>query len=295
MAKKIFEVEYDDDLHFADDKGKPGRKRALLYDDDNNLRAHADLREVDEDELRERYSEPSPEVDDYDDDPEEYEGGLTPMQEELVKAVGDALAQLAIEVIEDVTPYAEEWWHKSAWPAIKGVPGMISGAIGGLMGSGRKEVLPAEPEKPTQGLEAEFLEGHPAMVSETLDKAYRDYKEDMSSDEAQRELLEIAVLASLLAGKVRRLQNANIVDGQEGQLVWSETVDRLTSENLVDGVNRILSGEAKPLDDGQLADFERLLGRSLYHEGSYIPITTSELRKGIEGNGGPLAQPARTE
>ena len=57
MAKRLFEVEYDDDLHMADAADDPDYKRGLLYDDDGNLKAHAKMREISEDELRDRYAE----------------------------------------------------------------------------------------------------------------------------------------------------------------------------------------------------------------------------------------------
>ena len=57
MAKRLFEVEYDDDLHMADAADDPDYKRGLLYDDDGILKAHAKMREISEDELRDRYAE----------------------------------------------------------------------------------------------------------------------------------------------------------------------------------------------------------------------------------------------
>ena len=128
MARKIYEVEYDDSLHMADAAGDPDYKRGLLYDDDGNLKAHAKMREVDEDELRDRYAE----RDQYDYDyayeyHERREVELTPEQEELAQIAGEALADMLIALIAAASPHVQHWWEKTAMPGIKGFFGGIAG------------------------------------------------------------------------------------------------------------------------------------------------------------------------
>ena len=95
MAKKLYEVEYDDDLHMADATDDSNYKRGLLYDDDGNLKAHAKMREVDEGELLDRYAE----RDQYDydyayDDCERREVELIPEQQELAQLAGEAVVYI---------------------------------------------------------------------------------------------------------------------------------------------------------------------------------------------------------
>ena len=284
MAKKLYEVEYDDSLHMADAADDPDYKRGLLYDDYGNLKAHAKMREVDEDELRDRYAERDQYVHDYDyDNYERREVELTPEQQELAQLAGEALAKMLIALIAAASPHVQHWWETTAAPGIKGFFGNIAGFF---KGTGKKEIGNKPKYKQverttTLRLAEASLQIDPKAISAELDTTYEGYRENMSSEEAQKTLVEVAILASMLAGRIKRLSTAKIADDgiTGGYLGWQETVNRLSSQELIDSVNRILKDDVKLFDAAQIASLELILGRNLYENGQYVPIESSEFHQ----------------
>lgn len=285
MAKKLFEVEYDDDLHMADAADDPDYKRGLLYDDDGNLKAHAKMREVDEDELRDRYAE----RDQYDydyayDDYEHSEVELTPEQQELAQLAGEALAAMLLTLIAAASPHVRHWWETTAVPGVKGFFGGIAGFFKNI---GKKPESKQVERATTLRLAEASLQIDPKDISTELDAAFEGYRENMSSEEAQKTLVEVAILASMLAERIKKLSNAQISDEgiAGGYLGWQEAVNRLSSEELIDGVNRILEGDIQLFDSMQIANLELILGRKLYEDGQYIPIDAGEFRERLMPGG----------
>lgn len=276
MAKKLYEVEYDDNLHMADAADDPDYKRGLLYDDDGNLKAHAKMREVDEDELRDRYAERDQY--DYEYDYERREVELTPEQQELAQLAGEALAAMLISLIAAASPHVQHWWETAAVPGVKGFFGNIASFFKGI---GKKSKNKQVERPMTLQLAEASLQIDPKAISAELDTAYEGYRENMSSEEAQKTLVEIAILASMLAERIKKLSTAKIADDgiAGGYLGWQETVNRLSSRELIDGVNRILEGDVKLFDAAQIANLELILGRNLYENGRYIPIESNEFRE----------------
>lgn len=276
MTKKLYEVDYDDNLHMADAADDPDYKRGLLYDDDGNLKAHVKMREVDEDELRDRYAERDQY--DYEYDYERREVELTPEQQELAQLAGEALAAMLISLIAVASPHVQHWWETTAVPGIKGFFGNIAGFFKGI----GKKPKNKQVERPmTLQLAEASLQIDPKAISAELDTAYEGYRENMSSEETQKTLVEVAILASMLAERIKKLSTAKIADDgiTGGYLGWQETVNRLSSQELIDGVNRILEGDVKLFDAAQIANLELILGRNLYENGQYIPIESSEFRQ----------------
>ena len=290
MAKKLFEVEYDDDLHMADAADDPDYKRGLLYDDDGNLKAHAKMREVDEDELRDRYAE----RDQYDydyayDNYERSEVELTPEQQELAQLAGEALAAMLLALIAAASPHVRHWWETTAVPGVKGFFGGIAGFFKNI---GKKPESKQVERATTLRLAETSLQIDPKDISTELDAAFEGYRENMSSEEAQKTLVEVAILTSMLAERIKKLSNAQISDEgiAGGYLGWQEAVNRLSSEELIDGVNRILEGDIQLFDSMQIANLELILGRKLYEDGQYIPIDAGKFRERLmpgENNDSP--------
>lgn len=237
MAKKLYEVEYDDNLHMADAADDPEYKRGLLYDDDGNLRAHAKMREVDEDELRDRYAERDQYDFDYEyDDYEQRDVELTPEQQELAQLAGESLAAMLLTLIAAASPHVQHWWETTAVPGIKG---FFGGIVDFFKGIGKKpENKQMTEHETTLRLAEASLQIDPRDITAELDTAYEGYRENMSSKEAQKTLVEVAILASMLAERIKKLSNASITDSgiAGGYLGWQEAVNRLSSQELIDVV-----------------------------------------------------------
>ena len=80
------------------------------------------------------------------------------------------------------------------------------------------------------------------MFSHGLEEAYEKYMNDMTSEEAQRELLDIFILSALLTTKIRKLSNARIINGDapEEYLEGQKILERLTAPEYIGSINQIL-------------------------------------------------------
>lgn len=277
MTKKFYEVEYDDNLHLADASDDPNYKRGLLYDDEGNLKTHAKMREVDENELRDRYGEQG--QFDYDFDYHNHkEAELTPEQQEAARLAGEVLAAALITLIAVATPRVQRWWEKTATPKIKGIFGKVAEFFRSISRK-RKKPKRRNEKNATLQLAETTLQVNPKSIRSELDDAYEDYCNNISSKEAQKAFVEIVILASMLAERINKLSRARISDEHiaGGYIGWQEAVERLSSQELISSVNRILRGDMKLLSDSQLASLEVVLSRKLYVNDKYIPIGDEEL------------------
>lgn len=278
MAKKVFEVEYDDDLHMADAADDPGYKRAMLFDDQGALKGQAKMREISEDELfdqNEDQDSSSPESDNL-----------------LAGAIGIAIGAAAVFL----APRALHWVKSKLSSDTEPSPDEeepVEYEVSCLENSeriAREESDNTRTSIPAYRLTASESAMQLARISQHVDPktiqadintAYKSYRENISSEEAQKTLVEIVVLATLLSERIKRLSNANIIDDEinGGYLGWRKAVKQLTSRKLIGGVNQILKDDIRLLNADEIVYFEGVLGRRLYKNGRFVPIKAKELRR----------------
>ena len=76
--------------------------------------------------------------------------------------------------------------------------------------------------------------------------------DNMTSEEAQRELLEIFILSALLTKKIRKLSNARIIKngGAPGEYLEGQKIlERLTTPEYIGCINQILESNPQLLEE----------------------------------------------
>ena len=141
-----------------------------------------------------------------------------------------------------------------------------------------------------KGLEPEMvLEGagmgiasvlpEPEEFSQSIDLAVNEYHADMTSEETQQHLLNIMCAAMYMASEIRQLTNATLKD--EDRLAWGATLEKLTTQSVTDGINRILEGKVLALDAAQAKTLTECLGEALIVNGALVPIENRRIKEAL--------------
>lgn len=119
------------------------------------------------------------------------------------------------------------------------------------------------------------------IIPDEFTRAYEQYNVNMTSEEAQKELLDAFILYVLSAKKVWKVTHANITDSNEKQISGSEMLDSLSSTSIIDSINSIIAHNPALLEEWQSMALRGLLGRDIITEGRYVPLEVSDLRKAM--------------
>lgn len=123
-----------------------------------------------------------------------------------------------------------------------------------------------------------------ASATEDFDNAYQYYAVNMTSEEAQKELLDIFMLSVIRAKKLWKLSHANIVgtDGASDQFIKGKAImERLSNANVIGNINSILEENPMLLEEWELIALSNILGRELIVDKEYVPIGDNEFRKAL--------------
>lgn len=264
-SEKLYRrIDNDGSAHLAPSRDTEGALRGLKYDSSNRLVGHAEWEEVNLDD----YGYP---FEDYDDS---NEVELTPEQKEAVVVIGEAIAAGIILVFREVVaPQVKSWWKASAVPVIKRKIQKISDKKRARKHSkekGRKLTASTEPSIKMVISEASIRE---------IDEANNKYKKDMSSEEAQRELLKVFLNYAEIAVSLRKLSNARVVMStgmSEWHLEGQRIADKLGAPDVLNSINAMLKSNPSLFEE-QAALLSEILGRSLSSEEPFLPIGSSDI------------------
>ncbi len=102
--------------------------------------------------------------------------------------------------------------------------------------------------------------------------AYDNYTENMTSEEAQKELLEAFVLYTMSARKMWRVAHSKITDSGEKLCTGREMIESISAPSLIKQINAILDKDPSLLEEWQMKALEEAMGRKLYEDGVFVPI-----------------------
>ena len=117
------------------------------------------------------------------------------------------------------------------------------------------------------------------IIPDEFTRAFDQYTVNMTSDEAQKELLDAFVLYVLSAKKVWKVAHANIVDSNGKQINGSKMLDALSNTSIIESINSIIANNPALLEEWQSIALEGLLGRDIITDGQYVPLEATDLRK----------------
>lgn len=257
--------------HLASSNDTKGASRGILFDDKTNeLVGHAELIKVDESEYESDYSY------DYQENQQKIE--LSPEDQKFAQLVGEAIAAGTVYVLtEYVAPHVNRWWQNKVVPTMTEKWKTFTDK--------RKDKPSPKGKKKSKLHTNEIVAANetvPGMFSHGLEEAYEKYMNDMTSEEAQRELLDIFILSALLTAKIRKLSNARIINGDApGEYLDGQKIlERLTTPEYIGSINQILEKNSQLMEE-KAAVLSGILGRNLVLNGQYVPIEIGKFKEAL--------------
>lgn len=122
------------------------------------------------------------------------------------------------------------------------------------------------------------------FLSRDIDVALDNYSKNMTSKEAQKHLVNIVVLAMLLANEIRSLSGACIKENgemSEHYLEWKNAFEKLTTQKVTHSINSILESNISLIDENMMRRLSEILGDNLIEEGQFVPIKNDKLSKAL--------------
>jgi hypothetical protein len=267
----LYRVIRKEGTHLASSNDTEGASRGILFDDTNKLVGHAEWVKVDESEYERDYSY------DYQENQQKVE--LSPEEQKFAQLVAEAIAAgTAYVLTEYVAPHVNRWWQNKAVPTMKEKWRIFTDK--------RKDKPSPKGKKKSKLHTNEIVTANetvPGMFSHRLEEAYEKYMNDMTSEEAQRELLDIFILSALLTTKIRKLSNARIIingDAPGEYLEGQKVLERLTTPEYIGSINQILENNPQLMEENAAA-LSGILGRNLVLNGQYVPIEIGKFKEAM--------------
>lgn len=267
----LYRIIYEEGTHPASSHDTDGAIRGNLLDDNTNKPvANAEFVKVDDSEYGCDYSF------DYQENQQKVE--LSPEEQKRAQENGEALAAFTIQIIEYLTPHVKRLWQNSVVPTMK--------AKWKILTDKRKDKPSLKCKKKSKLHTDEIVTANgtvSGMVSYVLEEAHEKYMYDMTSEEAQRELLDIFFLSALLIKRIRKLSNARIKinEGAPGEYLEGQKIlERLTTPEYIGSINQILENNPQLMEE-KTADLSVILGRNLVLNGQYLPIEIGKFKEAI--------------
>lgn len=261
MDDDLYRLIPEEGKHLAESRDTEGAYRGVYLDDETNRPSGAgEFIKVDPSEYNSNDSQlPTPSTDASD--------GAN--MEKLLTAL---VAFVAGAIVMKATPHVKKWAKEKASPLVKRVFKKEKTETTKITTSIQETTELAEVLSAEQELSDAFA---------GIDVAYNGYRENMSSEAAQRELIEAFILHLECMKRLNRVKNANIVcfDGTltDGKAIL-ESID---SSEMLDSVNALLKNNPALLGQGERERLSEVLGYEIVSNKEYIPITAESLITGI--------------
>lgn len=260
----------DDESYNAYRNGEAGFKNGLRNRDKGTLYRQPDFEENFKDQF------PYYDYVDYNNHSEYDKVELTPEQQEMAQIIGEVIVAVAEQVITKyVAPAVKCWWQETADPSLKKM--LKSIIIQGKKSIPSKKGIQTKAQRILQENKKKstvtFSNNPTDIFYQELNKAYNNYATNMTSEEAQRELLEIFILSAMVVAKIKKLSNANIVQTEA-------MVCKLSSPEYITGINQILESNTLLLKEKSVT-LSQILGCNIVINGQFNPITNSHIKESL--------------
>ena len=117
------------------------------------------------------------------------------------------------------------------------------------------------------------------VMPDGLDAAYEQYSVNMTSEEAQKELLDAFVFYLLALKKLNRVANARIVDAAGNITDGRAVIEKISTPEVIDKINAILEQNPGLLETWQSVALSDILGRSLTEDAQFVPIDSARFQQ----------------
>jgi hypothetical protein len=259
LSEKTYRILQSDDAHTATSKDTRGAIRGLEFKNGTNkLLGPVELFEV-ETRTPKRYEDFS-------------EGGqlVINVAETIVVNITEYLTEKAISSFDN--------WLKNRRKQTKKKQSAIKEPVA-IRETKAGQMLESQKSK-TKGMVRH--ESH--TPSSEFDFVYEAYRINMTSEEVQKELVDIFMLEVIRAKKLWKVSHANIVDSQDckGAYVKGKVlIERISNPEILSKINALLESKPDLLDEWETIALSDILGRSLVKDGQFIPIESATFKDAL--------------
>lgn len=105
----------------------------------------------------------------------------------------------------------------------------------------------------------------------------------MTSEEAQKELLDAFIWYVLAAKKLNRVAHAKVIDSS-GKITEGRTmIEKVSAPEVIGKINGILEQNPRLLEEWQSAALTGIIGRDILAKKEYVPIEAASFRHQLMG------------
>jgi len=258
-SEKIYRILETEGTHTVKSKETKGAIRAIEFENGTNkLKGPPELIEV-ETWTPKSYEDFSP-------------GG------QLVIDVAEIIVTNITEYLADKAISSFDNWLKNRRKVIKKKQSVIKEPLARRK-TKAEQILESQKSK-TTGI---VLRDSQAPTTE-FDFVYEEYRINMTSEEVQKELIDIFMLEVIRAKKIWKVSHANIVDVQNSNgacLEGKVLIERLSNPEILSNINALLEIKPELLEEWEAIALSDILGRSLVKEGQFIPIESVSFKNAL--------------
>lgn len=258
-SEKTYKILETDDAHIATSRNTSGAIRGLEFQDGTNkLLGPVELVEV-ETKSSKRYEDFSP-----------GDQLVIGVAEIIVPKIADYLAEKAI--------FSFENWLQNLRKQNK------------KKQSVKRESTTTRKTKAEQILESqnaktiEMARRKSHIPSTEFDSVYEEYRINMTSEEVQKELIDIFMLEVIRAKKIWKVSHATIVDVQDSNGAYLEgkvLIERLSNPEVLRNINTLLESKPELLEEWETIALSDILGRGLVNDGQFMPIESDNFKNAL--------------
>ena len=207
MGEKVYRPILKEGDHLVRSKDNESRVRGVSQDENNKTTDIVEWEEVAIDEPQYEYP-----IEQYEQERVE----LTPEQQQLAQAVGEAIAAAAIYGMVQLHEHVvSPWWYSKAKPWIKG---KWVDAKNFVSGKTKVQAIIEKKEKNETGIQ---LSGD-TQIDEMLDAEFESVQLNMTPDEAKEHMMKLIYHMLGTAYEIKILSNARIVEHIEDETTQIE-------------------------------------------------------------------------
>lgn len=143
----------------------------------------------------------------------------------------------------------------------------------------RSADVPFKNDRATEANAVAGLRSTTIVMPDGLDAAYEQYSVNMTSEEAQKDLLDAFVFYLLALKKLNRVANARIIDSAGNITDGRAVIEKISAPEVIDKINAILEQNPGLLETWQSVALSDILGRSLTEDARFVPIDSARFQQ----------------
>lgn len=117
------------------------------------------------------------------------------------------------------------------------------------------------------------------IMPDEFDAAYEQYTVNMTSEEAQKELLDAFILYVFAAKKLSHVAHANVVDSA-GKIVDSRTmIEKICTTQVIGRINNILVQNPELIEEWQSIALAGIIDGKVIEAKEFVPIDNNEFKE----------------